>query len=73
MPGMTTIETHIHTPVGGKDIAERLGVRPNTVAQWLLRPGERFPANRWLISSVIPAWCWECDIEPWAIETGRAQ
>lgn len=54
-------------PVGVSDIAERLGVKTQTVAQWKLRG--LLPEPRWTVSK-IPAWQWP-DIEKWARETGR--
>ena len=55
-------------PVGAAEIAERLGVRPQTVAMWKLRG--RLPAPRWTVHG-LPAWNWP-DIERWARATGRA-
>lgn len=56
------------TPVGAREIAERLGVRPDTVSQWRQRP-VGFPEPRWTVSG-FPAWEWE-DVRRWAERTGR--
>jgi hypothetical protein len=63
--GVPTAETC--DPVGTREIAERLGVRQQTVAQWKLRG--RLPPPRWSISG-NPAWNWPT-IAKWARETGR--
>lgn len=55
-------------PVGAADIAERLGVKRQTVAIWRRRHTD-FPKPRWTISSQ-PAWDWS-DIAPWLVSTGR--
>lgn len=55
-------------PVGAVEIAERLGVRQQTVAMWKLRG--IMPEPRWVVSG-NPAWDWR-DVEKWAEETGRA-
>lgn len=55
-------------PVGGLEVAARLGMRPKTVTQWKLRG--LLPAPRWTVSGE-DAWDWEVDIEPWARRTGR--
>jgi hypothetical protein len=55
-------------PVGGLEIADRLGVRRETVAQWKQRG--LLPPPRWTVSGE-DAWDWAMDIEPWAQETGR--
>jgi hypothetical protein len=49
-------------PVGVAEIAERLRVRQQTVAQWKLRG--LLPPARWTVSR-LPAWNWP-DIERWA-------
>lgn len=49
------------TPVGVAEIAERLGQRRQTVAQWKLRG--KLPEPRWVVSGQ-PAWSWEDDIAP---------
>jgi len=54
-------------PVGLAEIAERLGVARQTVDAWRTRG--RLPAPRWTVGG-RPAWAW-CDIETWAVETGR--
>ena len=56
-------------PVGLAEIAARLGVKRPTAAQWHWRG--LMPAARWTVSS-SPAWDWEHDILPWALDTGRA-
>lgn len=53
--------------VGAVDIAGRLGVKQQTVAQWKLRG--LLPPPRWMVSG-LPCWCWS-DIETWAQATGR--
>src|ERR1700733_4486311 len=55
-------------PVGGLEIAGRLGVRRETVAMWKQRG--LLPPARWTVSGE-DAWDWALDIEPWARETGR--
>jgi hypothetical protein len=55
-------------PVGGLEIANRLGVRRETVAQWKQRG--LLPAPRWTVSGE-DAWDWALDIEPWALKTRR--
>lgn len=56
-------------PVGMAEIADRLGVRRATVAQWRTRHADTFPAHRWTIGG-RPAWAWR-DVAAWAISTGR--
>ena len=55
-------------PVGGLEIAARLGVRRETVAMWKIRG--LLPASRWTVSGE-DAWDWTLDIEPWAARSGR--
>lgn len=55
-------------PVGALEVAGRLGVRRETVAQWKQRG--LLPPARWTVSGQ-DAWDWALDIEPWARETGR--
>lgn len=55
-------------PVGIVEIAARLGVKRNTVDQWIQRAIE-FPPARWTVGG-RPAWNWP-DVEQWATETGR--
>lgn len=52
---------HTCTPVGTRDIADRLDLRPNTVAVYKTRG--LLPPERWTISG-LPVWCFEHDIEP---------
>lgn len=54
-------------PVGAVDIAGRLGVKQQTVAQWKLRG--ILPPPRWTVSK-LPVWDWP-DVEEWARATGR--
>ena len=54
-------------PVGAEDIAERMGVKRQTVAMWRYR--ELLPEPRWKVSG-LPCWDWP-DIEKWAKSTGR--
>lgn len=67
--------------VGELEIAARLKVEVQTVAQWRYRGKNRagakaragfepFPPSRWTVSG-LPAWYWP-DVETWAIKTGRA-
>ncbi len=53
--------------VGIKEIAERLGVKPQTAATWRLR--NLLPAEEGTVSGA-PAWNWST-IENWARHTGR--
>lgn len=55
-------------PVGIKEIAERFGVKRQTVDMWLQR--DLLPDPRWIVGG-RPAWDWP-DIELWAMQTGRA-
>jgi hypothetical protein len=55
-------------PVGGLEVADRLGVHRRTVAQWKVRG--LLPPARWTVSGE-DAWDWHHDIEPWARQTGR--
>src|SRR5262245_26559431 len=54
-------------PVGAAEIAERLGVRGQTVHTW--RQRKLMPLPRWTVSGQ-PAWDWS-EIEEWARRTGR--
>lgn len=54
-------------PVGTLEIGERLGQRPQTVAQWNHRG--LLPPHRWTVSG-RPAWNWP-DIEDWADASGK--
>jgi hypothetical protein len=55
-------------PVGLSEIAERLGVKPQTAQMW--RHRKVMPAPRWTVSGQ-PAWEW-ADVLKWARGTGRA-
>lgn len=57
-----------HLPVGITEIAERLGVPRPTVDTWRYR--DKLPASRWRVGG-RPAWCWRCDISPWAERYGK--
>jgi predicted DNA-binding transcriptional regulator AlpA len=54
-------------PVGAIEIAELLGVKPQTVHQWHYRG--LLPEPRWQVSGK-PAWL-QSDIFDWADQTGR--
>jgi hypothetical protein len=54
-------------PVGAAEVAERLGVKPQTVHTW--RQRRLMPEPRWTVSGQ-PAWDW-AEIEAWARRTGR--
>ena len=54
-------------PVGAAEIAERRGVKPQTVHMW--RHRKLMPRPRWTVSGQ-PAWDW-LEIEAWARHTGR--
>lgn len=54
-------------PVGVVDIAERMGVKQDTVSQWQFR--KLLPPPKWYVSR-LPAWDWK-DIVKWAKESGR--
>lgn len=54
-------------PVGVREIAERLGVRQQTVAQWKYKG--LMPDAPWVVSG-YPCWPWD-QIEQWARRTGR--
>ncbi len=56
-------------PVGSIEIANFLGVKPDTVVQWRRRPQLGFPAPRWVVSG-RPAWAWG-DIKQWSESSGR--
>lgn len=62
MPIATTLDI-----VGIKEIAERLGVKPQTAATWRVR--NLLPPEEGTVSGV-PAWNWSA-IEQWARQTGR--
>jgi hypothetical protein len=57
-------------PVAVPDLARRLMVADSTVNYWRHR-GE-LPAPRWQRARNF-LWDWRRDVEPWAIETGRAR
>ena len=54
-------------PVGAAEIAERLGVRAQTVHTW--RQRKVMPEPQWRVSGQ-PAWDWT-EIEEWARRTNR--
>ena len=56
-------------PVGLIEIAERLGVLPQTAAMWRYR--RLLPDPAWTISG-SPAWDWPT-ITKWARQTGRLE
>jgi len=53
--------------VGLAEIAQRLGVKPQTARVWRTR--KVLPEPRWTVSGQ-PSWNWP-DVEAWARETGR--
>jgi hypothetical protein len=57
-----------HEPVGLAEIGERLRFKRDTVEDWWRRGLLLEP--RWTVGG-DPAWCWRCDIEPWARRWGR--
>jgi hypothetical protein len=57
-----------HEPVGLAEIGERLGVERDTLNLWSHR--RLLPEPRWTVGELL-AWCWRCDIEPWARRWGR--
>lgn len=63
-------------PVGGFEIAERFGVKPDTITTWRQRTREGslnppFPEPRWPRSvSTHDAWDW-AEVRAWGIATGR--
>jgi ParB/RepB/Spo0J family partition protein len=63
----TTVDEVDADPVGTKDIATRLGVKAQTVAQW--RQRGLLPTPRWEVSGMA-VWQWS-DIEAWARDSGR--
>lgn len=63
----TTIDEMDADPVGVKDIAERLGVKQQTVSMWRYRG--ILPEPRWTVSDA-PVWQWS-EIKKWARKTGR--
>ena len=67
MPRRTTTPSDEPTPVGAAEIAERLGVKPQTVHTW--RQRRLLPEPRWTVSGQ-PAWDWS-EIAAWARRTGR--
>ena len=62
-----TKSTSDMSPVGAAEIAQRLGVKPQTVHTW--RQRKLMPPPRWTVSGQ-PAWEW-ATIETWARRTGR--
>jgi ParB family chromosome partitioning protein len=63
----STVDEVDADPVGVADIADRLGVKAQTVAQWKLRG--LLPAPRWTVSGMA-VWQW-ADVADWARSTGR--
>jgi hypothetical protein len=57
-----------HEPVGLAEMGERLGAERDTLDLW--RHRGLLPEPRWTVGGQ-PAWCWRCDIEPWALRWGR--
>lgn len=57
-----------HEPIGLPEIGKRLDAQPDTVDRW--RRFGLLPQPRWIVAGQ-PAWCWRCDIEPWARRWGR--
>lgn len=63
----STVRGVVFDPVGIKEIAERLGVPPGTVAVWHHRG--LMPKSRH-VASGKPVWRW-ATIRKWAEQTGR--
>jgi hypothetical protein len=57
-----------HEPVGITEIGERHDAEPDMLGRWC--DGGLLPEARWTVGG-DPAWCWQCDIEPWARRWGR--
>lgn len=55
------------TPVGATEIAQRLGIQPDTVKMWVRRHKD-FPKGTQLARGKV--WAWE-DIEAWCAEHHR--
>lgn len=58
-------------PVGMQQIADRLGVKQNTVDRWRRR-STGFPEPRWPRVCNGPAWHWP-DVRAWAVASGRLE
>jgi predicted DNA-binding transcriptional regulator AlpA len=67
VPSMKSQASLESFPVGAAEIAQRLGVRGQTVHTW--RQRKLMPPPRWTVSGQ-PAWDWN-EIEEWARRTGR--
>jgi hypothetical protein len=57
-----------HEPVGLFEIGKRLDVKQGTLDRWC--QFGLLPEARWTIGGQR-AWCWRCDVEPWARRWGR--
>lgn len=56
-------------PVGVPEIAERLGVKADTVHKWRRRNGGSlgFPDAAWIVAGNVPVWEW-ADVMVWVVE-----
>lgn len=64
---LSTEQLQLCDPVGLAEMAERLGVKPQTARMW--RHRNLLPEPDWTVSGQ-PAWSWST-IEAWARATGR--